>query len=494
MKKSRETENFIRGMYPWDILHKFGLNGKVSGTVSAAGEMENAVMILHGPRGCGFSYHISAHRRYPYYDLICTDMDREDVIMGGAEKLSQTIRKYWEEKHPELIILVHTPVSDVLHEDMAGIAREFREKGIPVINVESTNFSHRNKDFCSDRLKRVVDVPGTDRSGIGINLKGCGVTELLKALVDEVMEPCEVRPKTVNIEMILMKGEVYRELFEMTGFLVRFGISVNAFLPGSPVELIRQAPAAALNLTSRLEWAEYMKDVFGTPFVHYRSFQRYYGWEGLKLFYRDIFARLQMGEEAHQLLLSYEKDYYEKALPCRKELKDRRVNLLVRSAIFAPREILFYAQTIGVTLNKVYFLLTPEDRIEQEIPDGMEKQLFSRAEEAARAAGAALLICESQEEIRNDPDFPDAEALLNTDDFSMEELGLPVIGSVVQEMVISYDSYVRVLRKMTELLRNARKHPELLLKQLYKEPVQYPAVQTSQNRLSQKIWNEMWLR
>ena len=28
--------------------------------------------------------------------------------------------------------------------------------------------------------------------GIGINLKGCGVTELLKALVDQVMEPCEV--------------------------------------------------------------------------------------------------------------------------------------------------------------------------------------------------------------------------------------------------------------------------------------------------------------
>ena len=41
-------------LYPSSILHAYGVNGKISGSVGAIGEIGgNVVAVLHAPVGCG---------------------------------------------------------------------------------------------------------------------------------------------------------------------------------------------------------------------------------------------------------------------------------------------------------------------------------------------------------------------------------------------------------------------------------------------------------
>ena len=49
-------EDLMTAMYPSGLLHTFGVNGKISGSVGAVGEMQEVLPLLHSPRGCGFHY------------------------------------------------------------------------------------------------------------------------------------------------------------------------------------------------------------------------------------------------------------------------------------------------------------------------------------------------------------------------------------------------------------------------------------------------------
>ena len=46
-------EDLMTAMYPSGLLHTFGVNGKISGSVGAVGEMQDVLPIIHSPRGCG---------------------------------------------------------------------------------------------------------------------------------------------------------------------------------------------------------------------------------------------------------------------------------------------------------------------------------------------------------------------------------------------------------------------------------------------------------
>ena len=126
-------------MYPSRLLHSFGVNGKVSGSIGVAGEIGgNVVAILHGPLGCGFHYRFSARRRHePFYRILTTDLQEQEIVFGGGEKLEKTIRDAWDRYHPELILVIPTPISDILNESVTETAGRLREEGIPVVGVQS---------------------------------------------------------------------------------------------------------------------------------------------------------------------------------------------------------------------------------------------------------------------------------------------------------------------------------------------------------------------
>ena len=168
-------------MYPSTLLHTFGVNGKVSGSVGAIGEMSGGILaILHGPRGCGFHYRHSARRRHqPFYPLLCSDLTESEIIYGGADKLQRTVQEVWERYRPSFILIIPTPVSDILNEDIRTVAETLRRQGIRVAAIQSELFSHRDKSYSRNRVRELAKQKITGDNRLEMELKGCGFTEAL---------------------------------------------------------------------------------------------------------------------------------------------------------------------------------------------------------------------------------------------------------------------------------------------------------------------------
>ena len=178
-------DELATAVYPSRLLHSFGVNGKVSGSVGAIGEIQgNVLVVLHGPLGCGFHYRFSARRRHqPFYRVLTTDLGEEEIVFGGGEKLERTLREAWSRYQPELIFVVPTPVSDILNESVLETAERLRREGIPVVGVQSELFSHRDKNYSKNRLKELSKQKLTGNETLEMELKGCGFTEALYAIV-----------------------------------------------------------------------------------------------------------------------------------------------------------------------------------------------------------------------------------------------------------------------------------------------------------------------
>lgn len=494
MINEREIENFKRSMYPWEILHKFGLNGKIGGSITVVGEMHHAIAVIHGPKGCCFYYRLSAHRRYPYYELESSNMERAEVLLGGTERLEETVRELYHREHPELIFIIHSPVSDLLNEDTQGVAKRLSREGIPVVDVRSGCFSHREKDFGSRRMQELVQTQAENRDHVTIDFKGCGLTEAMNTLVDDVMVPCTKRPKTVNLELLLMKGEVYQALPEMLAFLEEFGVQLHCMIPNDPIEKLREAPAAALNIVSRMNWAEHMKVRFGTEYVHYRSANRYYGWKGVCLLYHDIFQKLEMERSDFERLEQAEHNFLEQISEELRYLSQCRVHVLCRDVKTATQAIHLYADDFQMQVMKLYLLLKEEDYVEQEIAPNLSEALFDRIRNTASLYGVELKVCSDVSEIQADPDYGKADALINTNDASFEQLELPVVPSVLLDVSLSYQSFQRAAGKLSRWMKNKKRHKRLLLHSVVDGIGSYPLAQDEWTRLSRTMWNEMWYK
>lgn len=116
-------DNMLFGMNPSSYLHRYAVNGKVSGNLACISEIKNAAVVLYSPRGCGFHYrcHVRSGQS-PVYELECADLRNNDVIFGGEKKLTALLQKVEREQKPEIIFLLPSVVSDIINDDLAGLA------------------------------------------------------------------------------------------------------------------------------------------------------------------------------------------------------------------------------------------------------------------------------------------------------------------------------------------------------------------------------------
>ena len=71
-------DNMLFGMNPSGYLHRYAVNGKVSGNLACISEIKNAAVVLYSPRGCGFIIAVmfaAAKVRFMSWNvLICATM------------------------------------------------------------------------------------------------------------------------------------------------------------------------------------------------------------------------------------------------------------------------------------------------------------------------------------------------------------------------------------------------------------------------------------
>ena len=482
-------------MYPSTLLHTFGVNGKVSGSVGAIGEMSGGILaILHGPRGCGFHYRHSARRRHqPFYPLLCSDLTESEIIYGGADKLQRTVQEVWERYRPSFILIIPTPVSDILNEDIRTVAETLRRQGIRVAAIQSELFSHRDKSYSRNRVRELAKQKITGDNRLEMELKGCGFTEALYALVEQVMEPQEVVPRSVNIETVSWGSEGKPVLQEIEDFLSRCGVTVNTWIPSAPVERLITAPAAQLNLVKRVRWARRMKERFGTDYLHLGGAGRYTGLSGIATFYRDIGERLGIAEEMEPHIQQAVNDTLERTAEARTELTQHRCILVCRNLSTAPFRIKLFACEFGLSLSHICLILTPEMCRDMGLTPELEQQLLKRIKDAADlyADGAPFCLNPTKDELR--ALFSDADAVVGTSDFTLEGLGAPLIPSMSEMTSLSFPSFERNVFRLRDRLAARTERDALILNRMPFQSRFVPLSPNPESLASKEMWARMWL-
>ena len=142
-----ERDRVFQGLHNGAVNHAQGVNGKISGNLEAFAQITDAVILLHGPKGCAYHYRYYARRRWlPAYGIESDNLTETDLIAGGEQKLFDTALRLIEERRPGCLVLIPTVSSDVMQCDLTGVAHAVSERtGCPAVAVQSEVFSHIDK-------------------------------------------------------------------------------------------------------------------------------------------------------------------------------------------------------------------------------------------------------------------------------------------------------------------------------------------------------------
>ena len=293
-------DRVFNGIYQgttWQF-HRYGIDCKLSGSVYAVSEIDGAIPLIHGPNGCAFHQRLTPRKMYaPIYNLPCTNLDENDVIYGGEEKLRKKIYEVYHRFHPSLIAVLPTCVSGLVGDDVQGIITEV-EVPCDILYIPSEGFAHRSRESLDLLMRDYAESWKDPTRSPAYDLRGCGHEEVMFSLVDQLMEEQDIVENLVNIESFGRFTYGFEsELQEIKHIFDEMGVRVNLTLPTCTVAEIKRAPAAELNIVTRnIRWAERMKENFGNDYL--RKWFFYFGFDGVEKFYHDVASKLGLDGEA----------------------------------------------------------------------------------------------------------------------------------------------------------------------------------------------------
>lgn len=233
--------------------------------------IRDTVCLIHGPQGCTFFnrnavYHLNGYNRSSNFipHIFTTSFSEDDVIFGGRITLIKAIEDVIEDYNPRCIFLFNCCVTEVIGEDVDGVAQEQEKKyGVRIVVIHSAGFK-------GDHKKGFIMACDT------IFREFCNYR---KPLV----------PNSVNV-----LGEFNAEQQtsqELRGYLEKSGIKVLSCIPSvCSLEELEESTGAELNIVycgnAALRLAKHFEDVYGIPFVG--SWGEFYGIESSKEIYNRI--------------------------------------------------------------------------------------------------------------------------------------------------------------------------------------------------------------
>lgn len=495
--KTFVQDNMILGMKPLSGVHRFSVNGKISGNLAAIHEIENAVPIIVSPIGCGFHYKNNARSRNTSFpELECVNMTNEDVIFGSEAKLKKLILKVDKEQKPDAIFILPSVVSDVINDDLEGIAFEMQKQvNAKIIAIRSQVFSHMDKTNATKRLKeKATQSCGAKGKPSGVVYKGCGYVEVMEALVEQVMEPQEIDSLAINVESFIWGFGGDDKLLTMKKTFEKLGIKVNVLLPSCNLESIKKAPKAALNIVRRRKWADKMEEKFGTPYIHIMDMMEWHGFDGISEFYLQIGRALGIEDKVRQVL-SEEKQMVEgKYLELRNKFQSKSFCLFTGMLAGLPDMMQALEVDYGFPLKKICITLNPGFQKECGLDDRFMQMLYAKIDEAKKYTGstADVLLNPSDEEM--------AEAAASCDfiitggDSDKGKFGKPILPLYLDSSVFDYASFVKNMEQFADIIDNPTvTGKNLLLNRLNFDKVFFPIEEDDCNtHASREMYARMW--
>jgi nitrogenase molybdenum-cofactor synthesis protein NifE len=260
--ESRRKQVFQKGKDPFEIAcEKQSTAGAVSqracvfcGSRVVLYPIADALHIVHGPIGCAvYTWDIRgslSSDRQLHRLSFSTDLKEKNIIFGGEKKLYAALIDLIDIHKPKAAFIYSTCIVGIIGDDVESICSKVsKEKGIPVIAVQSEGFRGTKKDGYKAACEAIFKITGTGSTeGIGkysINILG-----------------------DFNLagEVWIIK-EYYRKM----------GVEVVATITGDgKIDDIKKSHGASLNVVqcsgSMSYLAKMMKEKYGIPYIRVSYF------------------------------------------------------------------------------------------------------------------------------------------------------------------------------------------------------------------------------
>lgn len=248
--------------------------------------VKDSVCLIHGPQGCAFYnrnavYHLNGYNRSGKFipRIFTTSFSEDDVIFGGMETLLSAIDEIVVDYSPKCIFLFNCCVTEVIGEDIDGIAKKQELKyGIRIIVLHSAGFKGDHKDGF---------------------LMAC----------DTMFREFCTTPHTTIMDSVNILGEFNADQEtskELRNYLGQAGIRILTCIPSvCTIDELNQSTSAMLNIVycgnAARRLALHFENIHGIPFVG--TWGEMYGSRASKAFYDTIFNFFEKPTDV------YEDDY-----------------------------------------------------------------------------------------------------------------------------------------------------------------------------------------
>jgi nitrogenase molybdenum-iron protein beta chain len=182
-----------------------------------------------------------------------TNFGESEVVFGGEQKLRSTIDGTLKVMDGDLFVVLTGCTSDIVGDDVASIATEYRQSGFPVVNAETGGFKGNNY--------------------LGHEL-------VMLAIIEQLLgngQKSAVDPGLVNVFSVIPCQDAFwrGDLRTIKTLLERLGLRANILFgyDSAGLEEWRNIPSARFNLVLSpwvgLETARTLETKYGTPFLHW---------------------------------------------------------------------------------------------------------------------------------------------------------------------------------------------------------------------------------
>ncbi len=288
--------------------------------------LRNAVVIMHGPIGCGYCSTATTGTGKNFKRLrdpsssgtiwLSSNLDENDVIGGGEEKLKKAVLFADSEYRPEVIVVVSSCVPALIGDDVDGILE----------NLQSETAAKLVACNC-EGFKTKIMATAYDAAYNGIMKGITGPYAQWRTLTENEQERAEREYRISRTVNVFNVGSMSRtDELELLRLLNDIGLNVN-FLPcyAEPDDF-KTSLEAALNVsvcgTHDDYYLKYLKEAFGIPYLIDTI---PIGKKNVARWLHKVAEFFHLEKEADSLIAMEEAALEEGLAPFREQLKGKRV-------------------------------------------------------------------------------------------------------------------------------------------------------------------------
>ena len=236
--------------------------------------IEDAAIIVNGAIGCS-ALGIGQNQEDDF-SWFSTNLVERDTILGGDDKLRETILRANEEKHPKAIFIIGTPVVAINNDDINSVILELEEEiGIPIISIYTDGFKSKSP------------VTGFD----------IVTHSLLKYLINKNVD---LKEDYINV---ISFSENIEDVASIASILHQLNVKFQVIPRFSNIDEIRRASRARASVVLNPDEGEYLarelEEVYGVPYIESEA---PIGFRGTKNFLQRLGSFLNIEEQVVEFI------------------------------------------------------------------------------------------------------------------------------------------------------------------------------------------------